>query len=49
MKSLLSQLFIGIVVTVIGTLIADALLGGGKLRKRFMGGIHYSGTARAGR
>jgi hypothetical protein len=49
MKSLVSQIVIGIVVTVVGTVIADAILQGGKGRKRFFSDSHYSGLPRAGR
>ena len=49
MKSWMSQIVIGIIVTVAGTMIADAMLSGGKGRKRFFGDSHYSGLPRAGR
>jgi len=48
MRNWLSQIVIGIVVTVVGTVIAQAVirgLGG----KSFFGGGHYSGPYRAGR
>jgi hypothetical protein len=45
----MSQIVIGIVVTVIGTVIADAILKDGKGRKRFFSDSHYSGLPRAGR
>jgi hypothetical protein len=46
MKSVMSQILIGIIVTVVGTVIADALLQGGKGRKRFFDVVHYSGLPR---
>jgi hypothetical protein len=49
MKGWVSQIVIGIIVTVVGTVIADAILQGGKGRKRFFGDSHYSGLPRAGR
>jgi hypothetical protein len=49
MKSWMSQIVIGVIVTVVGTVIADAILQGGKGRKRFFGESHYSGLPRAGR
>jgi hypothetical protein len=49
MKSVMSQIMIGIIVTVIGTVIADAILQGGKGRRRFFDIVHYSGLPRAGR
>ena len=49
MKSWMSQIVIGIIVTVVGTVIADAVLQGGKGRKRFFSDGHYSGLPRAGR
>jgi hypothetical protein len=42
MRNWMSQIVIGIIVTVVGTVIANALIGG----KRFAGGSHYSGPAR---
>ncbi len=39
MKSLMSQIVIGIIVTVIGTVVANAILKGGK---RAFGGSHIS-------
>ena len=49
MKHWMSQIVIGIIVTVVGSVIADAILQGGKGRKKFFGGGHYSGSHRAGR
>ena len=46
MKSVMSQIVIGIIVTVVGTVVADALLQGGKGRKRFFDVVHYSGLPR---
>jgi hypothetical protein len=46
MKSVMSQIVIGIIVTVVGTVVADALLQGGKGRKRFFEVVHYSGLPR---
>jgi hypothetical protein len=46
----MSQIVIGIIVTVIGTVIADAIVQGGKGRRAiFGGGVHYSGSPRGGR
>jgi hypothetical protein len=47
MKHWMSQIVIGIIVTVAGTLIANALIGG--RGKHFFGGGHYSGSPRGGR
>jgi hypothetical protein len=49
MKTWLSQIVIGVIVTVVGTVIADAILQGGKYRKKVFGGYHNSGSHRAGR
>ena len=49
MKSWMSQIVIGVVVTVVGTVIADVILQGGKGLKRFFSESHYSGLPRAGR
>jgi hypothetical protein len=49
MKGWMSQIVIGVIVTVVGTVIADAILQGGKGRKRFFGESHFSGLPRAGR
>ena len=48
MRSWMSQIAIGIIVTVVGTVIADAILQGGKGRRAVFGG-HFSGLPRAGR
>ncbi len=48
MQGWMSQIVIGIIVTVAGTLIANALINSGKGRKAVYGG-HYSGPVRAGR
>jgi hypothetical protein len=45
MQSWMSQIIIGIIVTVVGTVIANAIIGG----KGFHFGGHYSGSARSGR
>jgi hypothetical protein len=47
MRGWMSQIVIGIVVTVVGTVIADAIVGG-KSRHVF-GGSHFSGPVRGGR
>jgi hypothetical protein len=47
MQSWTSQIIIGIIVTVVGTIIANALIGGSG--KRFFHGGYYSGPARSGR
>ncbi|HJZ34480.1 MAG TPA: hypothetical protein VKF35_25420 [Hyphomicrobiaceae bacterium] len=44
-----SQIVIGIVVTVVGTLIANAVSKGFSGRRHAAGESHYSGPARAGR
>lgn len=49
MKNWISQIVIGVIVTVIGTLVADAILQGGKGRKKFYGGNHFSGWQRPAR
>jgi hypothetical protein len=48
MQGWMSQIVIGIVVTVAGTLIANALINNGRGGKAFYGG-HYSGPVRGGR
>ena len=48
-KNVMAQIVIGIIVTVVGTVIADAILRGGKGGKKLFGGAHYSGSHRAGR
>jgi hypothetical protein len=45
MPNWMSQIVIGIIVTVIGTVIANAIIGGGKGRHAFGGGF-VSGYAR---
>lgn len=49
MRNWMSQIVIGIIVTVIGTVIANAIIGGGRGGKPFFGGSHYSGQTRGGR
>ncbi|AGK57494.1 hypothetical protein HYPDE_29078 [Hyphomicrobium denitrificans 1NES1] len=44
MRGVFSQIVIGIIVTVIGTVIANAVVGSG--RHHFLPGIHYSGSSR---
>ncbi len=48
MKGWLSQIVIGIIVTVIGTVIADSILRGSKGSKHYFGG-HFTSSARSGR
>ncbi len=48
MRDWMSQIVIGIVVTVVGTVIAHAVVRG-MGGKGFFGGGHYSGPVRAGR
>jgi hypothetical protein len=48
MRGWMSQIVIGIVVTVVGTVIANAIIGGGGGRHIF-GGSHFSGPARSSR
>jgi len=48
MRGWMSQIVIGIVVTVVGTVIANAIVGGGSSRHIF-GGSHFSGPVRGGR
>jgi len=48
MQNWMSQIVIGVIVTVIGTVIAHAILSG-KGGRQFFGGGHYSGPSRAGR
>jgi hypothetical protein len=48
MKGWLSQIVIGIIVTVVGTVIANAVVRG-MGGKGFLGGGHYAGPSRAGR
>ena len=51
MQSWTSQIVIGIIVTVIGTVLAQAIMAGKGGRKLFGGGggHYYSGPARSGR
>jgi hypothetical protein len=49
MRGWASQIVIGIIVTVVGTIIANAVTKGFGGRKHWHGGGHYSGPARAGR
>lgn len=49
MQSWMSQIVIGIIVTVVGTVIAQAIISGKGARKFFGGGYYHSGPARAGR
>jgi hypothetical protein len=44
----MSQIVIGIIVTVVGTVIANAIVRGPG-GKGFVGGSHYSGPIRGGR
>ena len=46
MRGWMSQIVIGIIVTVIGTVIANAIVGG---KGRHVFGGHFSGSVRAGR
>ena len=48
MKGWMSQIVIGIIVTVVGTVIANAVVPG-MGGKGLFGGGHYSGPSRAGR
>ena len=48
MHGWMSQIVIGIIVTVVGTIIANAIIGG-KGGRNFFGGSHYSGPVRGGR
>jgi hypothetical protein len=48
MRGWMSQIVIGIIVTVLGTVIANAIVGGGGGR-HFVGGGHFSGLVRGGR
>jgi hypothetical protein len=47
MQNWMSQIVIGIIVTVVGTIIANAIISG-KGGRNFYGG-HYSGPFRSGR
>jgi hypothetical protein len=48
MKGWTSQIVIGIIVTVVGTVIANAIIRGAG-GKHFVGGAHFSGPVRGGR
>jgi hypothetical protein len=48
MKGWMSQIIIGIVVTVVGTVIANAIIGG-RGGKHVFGGSYFSGSPRGGR
>ena len=48
MRGWTAQIVIGIIVTVVGTVIANAIIGGGSGR-HFFGGSHFSGPVRGGR
>ena len=48
MRNWAAQIVIGIIVTVVGTVIANAIIRGGG-GKHFFGGSHFSGPVRAGR
>jgi len=47
MRNWTSQIVIGIIVTVVGTVIANAVIGGGG--RHVFGGSHFPGFARSGR
>lgn len=46
MRGFFSQIVIGIIVTVVGTVIANALVGSGRGGSHFMSGVHMSGPGR---
>ena len=48
MQNWMSQIVIGVIVTVIGTVIAHAIISG-KGGRYFFGGSHYSGSGKSGR
>ena len=48
MRGWMSQIVIGIIVTVVGTVIANAIVTG-KGGRHFFGGGHYAGPTRGGR
>jgi hypothetical protein len=48
MRGWLSQIVIGVIVTVVGTVIAHAIISGKGSRYLF-GGSHYSGSWKSGR
>jgi uncharacterized membrane protein YeaQ/YmgE (transglycosylase-associated protein family) len=45
MQGWFSQIVVGIIVTVVGTVIANAIVGG-RGGHNFMPGIHFSGSSR---
>ncbi|HVJ78210.1 MAG TPA: hypothetical protein VM620_10295 [Hyphomicrobium sp.] len=45
MRGLFSQIIIGVIVTVLGTVIANAIVGGGRGGHHFLPG-HFSGSNR---
>lgn len=47
MRGWMSQIVIGIIVTVVGTVIANAIIGG--KGRGFFAGSHFSGPVRGGR
>ena len=47
MQNWMSQIVIGVIVTVVGTVIANAIIGGGG--RHVFGGSHFSGPVRGGR
>ena len=47
-RNWIPQIVIGIIVTVVGTVIADSIVRGSG-HGRFFGGSHFSGSARSGR
>jgi hypothetical protein len=47
MRGWMSQIVIGIIVTVVGTVIANTIIGG--KGRPFFGGSHFSGPVRGGR
>jgi hypothetical protein len=49
MKGWMSQIIIGIIVTVVGTVIANAIISGGRGGKHVFGGSYFSGQPRGGR
>jgi hypothetical protein len=46
MRGLFSQIVIGIIVTVLGTVIANAIVGGGRGGHHFLPGSHFFGSGR---
>ncbi len=47
MRDWTSQIVIGIIVTVVGTVIANSIVGSGG--RHIFGGSHFSGSVRGGR